>query len=88
LQIMFREELAQRLPELDLSVSGLDGLAAAAILHQLIASAAMCRESRLESGLRSLDQACRRETSPADMARRYHLMLECAREFISRTDPR
>lgn len=85
LQTMFRDELAQRLPELDSSLSDLDGRAAAAILHQLIASAAMCRESRLESGLRSLDAACRRQASPGDIARRYHLVLEFAREFIART---
>ncbi len=85
LKTMFRDELVQRLPELDSSLSGLDGRATAAILHQLIASAAMCHESRLESGLRSLDTACRRQNSPGDIARRYHLMLEFAREFIART---
>jgi len=85
LQAMFRDELAQRLPELDSSLSDLDGRAAAAILHQLIASAAMCHESRLESGLRSLDAACRLQASPGDIAGRYHLMLELAREFIART---
>ena len=85
LQAMFRDELAQRLPELDSSLSDLDGRTAAAILHQLIASAAMCRESRLESGLRALDAACRLQGSPGVIARRYHLMLEFAREFIART---
>jgi hypothetical protein len=85
---MFRSELEQRLPELDSSLCALNSQAAAAILHQLIASAAMCLESRLESGLRSLDSACRRGAQPGEIARRYHAMLEFAREFIARAAPR
>jgi CheY-like chemotaxis protein len=88
LRAMFRSELEQRLPELDSSLCVLNSEAAAGILHQLIASAAMCLESRLESSLRSLDAACRQGAQPGEIARRYHVMLEFAREFIARTAPR
>ena len=46
LEILFREELEQRLPELDRLISNFDRGPAAGILHQLIASSAMCNERR------------------------------------------
>ncbi len=82
MQALFRAELDQRLPELDKSLSLLDRRAVAGILHQLIASAAMTRETRLESSLRSLDTLCRQGGSPIAMARSYHELLESVRGVI------
>lgn len=87
LSALCREELQQRLPELEVSLTVRKRKKAAQILHQLIASAAMCGESRLESALRSLDSMCRQEQSPGDLARCYHAFLETAGEFISRETP-
>jgi len=84
LQALFREELERRLPELDQSISNLDRNQAVGILHQLIASSAMCHENKLESGLRALDASCRRDDSTAELARVYYAVLELAQEFLSR----
>jgi CheY-like chemotaxis protein len=88
LPALFRDELRHRLPELDSSLSMLDRKKVAGILHQLIASAAMSGESRLESTLRALDAACRQDGTPVDIARGYQAFLKSAHEFISREDPR
>jgi len=82
LRNLFREELERRLPELDQCISNFDYKRAARILHQLIASSAMCDERELESGLRELDATCRGDDSSADLARAYFAMLESAREFL------
>ena len=81
---LFREELEQRLPELDQCISNFDGTRATRILHQLIASSAMCNERKLESTLRELDASCRRDDSTADLARVYFSLIESAREFLYR----
>lgn len=88
LRALFRDELRERLPELDSCLSVPTRKKAVAILHQLIASAAMCGESRLESALRTLDAVCRQQEIPGDVALYYHALLETAREFISREAPR
>jgi len=85
---LFRDELLQRLPELESCLSVFKRKKAAAILHQLIASAAMCGEYRLESALRTLDEVCRHGQRPGEIALCYHTFLETAREFISRAAPR
>jgi len=87
LPTLFRNELERRLPELDSSLSALDRDHAIAILHQLIASAAMSGERDLESALRSLDGLCRNEANADEMARFYHAFLESARKFIARERP-
>jgi CheY-like chemotaxis protein len=86
LESLFREELERRLPELDQFISNFDRGRAAAILHQLIASSAMCNERRLETALRALKASCRREDSTADLARSYYAVLELVREFLYRLD--
>jgi len=82
LQVLFRAELEQRLPELDKSLASLDRNETAWILHQLIASAAICRETRLETSLRLLDTLCRQSASPVAIGRCYHELLESARGVI------
>ena len=84
LENLFREELEARLPELDRHISNFDRGRATGILHQLIASSAMCHENKLESGLRALDASCRRDDSTAELARVYYAVLELAQEFLSR----
>ena len=84
LRKLFREELEQRLPELDQCISNFDCTRATRILHQLIASSAMCKERKLESTLRELDASCRRGDSTADLARIYFSLIESAREFLYR----
>ena len=84
LKYLFREELERRLPELDQCISNFDGHRAARILHQLIASSAMCNECELESGLRKLDAACRRDGSTAELARAYYALLDSAQAFLSK----
>jgi CheY-like chemotaxis protein len=84
LRNLFRAELEQRLPELDQCVSNLDRNQAARILHQLIASSAICNEHKLESDLRKLDATCRRDDSTADLARAYYTLLESAQKFLYR----
>lgn len=82
LQSLFRAELDQKLPELDKSLALLDRGEMIRILHQLIASAAICRETGVESCLRSLDTLCRQGASPVAMGRCYHELLESARGVI------
>jgi len=84
LQNLFRAELEERLPELDRYVSNFDRNRTTEILHQLIASSAICNEPRLETGMRALDACCRSDKPPADLARAYYRFLESADDFLSR----
>jgi len=84
LRSLFREELERCLPELDQCISNLDRKQVTGILHQLIASSAMCNERRLEFSLRALDAACRRDDSTADLARTYYAFIESVHEFLPR----
>ena len=86
LRFLFREELRLRLPELDGCMLNLDMPKAAGILHQLIASAAICQERQLESDLRDLDRECRHEAHVASLARYYTAFLNSARDFQFRTE--
>jgi CheY-like chemotaxis protein len=81
---LFREELEQRLPELDRCISNLDRHSACLILHQLIASSAMNEEHRLTASLRALDEACRQGDTTALLARNYHDFLESAHDCLHR----
>lgn len=77
LAILFRQELESRLPQLDRCVADFDMQGAAAILHQLIASSAICREPGLENRLRSMDRACRHSNDQSRLAKEYYdLMIE------------
>jgi CheY-like chemotaxis protein len=80
---LFREELARRLPELDQCISNFDRQGTIRILHQLIASSAICNERELESGLRRLDATCRRDDSTADLAQAYFSLLGSAQGFFN-----
>ncbi|MBT8046982.1 MAG: response regulator [Xanthomonadales bacterium] len=84
LKHLFRSELKQRLPELDHCVSGMVRSEVAAILHQLIASAALSSESRLETSLRAMAAVCRQDFCATDLAAAYYTLLESAHEFLCR----
>ena len=78
---LFGKELADRVPELDHCLAMADQGRTVSILHQLIASSAICREPRLESSLRALDTAVRGESALAQVAQAYFLLLESVYEF-------
>ena len=83
---LVRTELEQRIPELDrcLLVNGREE--AARIIHQLIASAAMTGEVRLEKNLRTLSAHCR-SNAPADaLADGYYAFLESAYALLHRKE--
>jgi len=81
LQSLLEEELERRLPELDNCMAALDLPQAHAILHQLIASSAICGERRLERNLRRLDAACRESSGTSVLAAAYFEVLESVRVF-------
>jgi CheY-like chemotaxis protein len=56
---------------------------ARAILHQLIASSAICGATALEGELRSLDDACRLDASPERLALTYWAVIETARRLVN-----
>jgi CheY-like chemotaxis protein len=78
---LFAKELSDRVPELDRCLAMADPGRAVSILHQLIASSAICREPRLESSLRALDTAVREERALTRVAQAYFLLLESVYEF-------
>lgn len=84
LKELFRKELQTRLPELDSSMLAFDMNKAVAVLHQLIASAAICHETALESNLRALDRACRQPISITGLGDCYAALLQTVRDFQSR----
>jgi CheY-like chemotaxis protein len=75
---LFSRELATRLPTLDGFISQLDWKPASEILHQLIASSAMCRENELENCSRLLYQAISVNPEPKTIAQAYHPFLQAA----------
>jgi CheY-like chemotaxis protein len=75
---LFSRELATRLPMLDSFISQLDWKPASEILHQLIASSAMCRENNLENCSRLLYQAISAHPEPKTIAQAYHPFLQAA----------
>jgi two-component system chemotaxis response regulator CheY len=78
LRELFSRELNTRLPALDGFISQLDWLPAGEILHQLIASSAMCREKELENCSRLLHQAISTNPEPKTIAQAYHPFLRAA----------
>jgi hypothetical protein len=78
LRELFFQELNSRLPILDAYISRLDWKPAIDILHQLIASSAMCREKGLENCSRLLYQAISRNPEPKTIAQAYHPFLRAA----------
>lgn len=71
LAVLFRQELENRLPQLDQCIADFDMHSTAAILHQLIASSAICRAPGLEKRLRSLERACRHSSHHRRLAIEY-----------------
>jgi len=71
-------ELTTRLPLLDEYISRLEWQPASEILHQLIASSAMCREKELENYSRLLYQAISANPGPKTIAQAYHPFLRAA----------
>lgn len=82
LQRLFRYELTARLEALDRYLAGPDLAAARGILHQLIASAALCGQRRLEHDLRGLYDACQKPPEASTLARCYSSLLTSARDFL------
>ncbi len=78
LRELFSRELGTRLPLLDGYISQLDWQPAGEILHQLIASSAMCREKELENCSRLLYQAISTKPEPKTIAQAYHPFLQAA----------
>jgi CheY-like chemotaxis protein len=78
LRELFSRELTTRLPILDGFISRLDWQPAGEILHQLIASSAMCRENELEKCSRLLFQAISTNPEPKTIAQAYHPFLHAA----------
>ena len=78
LRKLFSRELTTRLPVLDGHISHLNWKAASDILHQLIASSAMCREKELENCSRLLHRAISMHPEPKTVAQAYHPFLRAA----------
>ena len=86
IQDLFQQELQRNLPELDRCILDQNRDRAAGILHQLIASSAMCHERKLEAEMRTLNSACCLAGSTADLARAYYSFLESAHDFLCQTE--
>lgn len=80
---LFREELESRFPSLDKAISHRDLAQAGEILHQLIASAAICRAPQLERRLRALDSACRDDAGSRELAHRYYALVTSVRGYLA-----
>jgi len=84
LQTIFAGELQQRLPQLDQCMAKPGKKRARDILHQLIASAAICRERVLERDLRRLDRSLREDDAAPELAGNYYAVSVSARDFMQR----
>ena len=71
LRQVFLEEMHTRLPELDRDISSLDWNAARNILHQLIASSAMCQEKAFENQCRLMFATLSNYPEPSAIAQAY-----------------
>jgi CheY-like chemotaxis protein len=78
LRKLFSRELATRLPRLDAHIAQLDWKPANEILHQLIASSAMCREKELENCSRLLYRATAVNSETRAIAQAYYSFLKAA----------
>jgi two-component system OmpR family response regulator len=81
---LFRTELASRLEALERYLARRDLVSAQGVLHQLIASSALCRQRRLERDLRRLYAACNEPTETPAVARGYFAVLASARDWLGR----
>jgi CheY-like chemotaxis protein len=79
---LFRQELDKRLATLDRCMAELDLSGVRNILHQLIASSAICGEPGLEASMRKLDTHCLEHDSPAQLARAYFRLLTSSRDYL------
>lgn len=87
LRELFSRELSTRLPLLDEYISQLNWQPAGEILHQLIASSAMCREKEFENCSRLLYQAISTKPEPKMIAQAYHPFLRAAAKTKMRLWP-
>lgn len=87
LAVLFRQELETRVPQLDRCISALDLPGARNILHQLIASSAICGENELEQNLRALDLACKQDNSDRNLASSYFTFVNTARAYLQGVEP-
>ena len=81
---IFASELQQRLPQLDQCMANPGKKRARDILHQLIASAAICGERELEKDLRRLDRSLREDDAAPELAGNYYAVSISARDFMQR----
>ncbi len=81
---IFAGELQQRLPQLDQCMAKPGKKRARDILHQLIASAAICGERELERDLRRLDRSFREDDAAPELAGNYYAVSISARDFMQR----
>lgn len=75
LQAMFQSELREQLPLLDTWIADLEWVSAGRVLHQLIASSAICGQRRLERHCRELYEAVIAGDGPARIAQAYYPFL-------------
>jgi CheY-like chemotaxis protein len=78
LRPMFLAELRARIPELDENIAGLEWSAAGELMHQLIASSAICGEKRLERSSRDLYGVLTGEVRADELAMSYYEFLMAA----------
>ena len=86
LQALFRSELLDRLPDLERALRTSHHRRAAFILHQLIASSAMCEEMQLETDLRALDRAVRGRSGAAEIVTFWCRLAASSNRFLNRAD--
>jgi CheY-like chemotaxis protein len=80
----FLDELYECLPVLERAIADADRRGAASILHQLIASSAICGELKLEARLRALDRAVRRSEGAAAIVQAWCRVSETSGDILVR----
>jgi CheY-like chemotaxis protein len=83
---LFRTELLDRLPDLERALSRSDRGRAAFILHQLIASSAMCGETQLEADLRALDRSVCGGSDAAEIVESWCRVTASSSHFLNRIE--
>jgi CheY-like chemotaxis protein len=81
----FREELQTRREDLDRALGAYRLEDAGAILHQLIASSAICGAQELEARCRTLELACRNRADPSALAPAYVAVVRAISTFLGTT---
>jgi len=82
---LFISELKEQLPMLEYHLSRDDTEQAISLVHQLIASAAMTGEKKLEEKFSLLDRLLRRKSGSAELARVYYRLFEETQAFMHKT---